>query len=382
MRLLRFLAFQRRTVRSAACVLALCAAAAGTSASTPEHGAAAPPVLGPERMPINDPPEDPVVEDAASAIGDEELDQVVLQGGDVLRGRILGQVNGALLLEHRELGLIRIPLVRVRQYGSAQSTTDDSPDAEAAVDAGDAPRGGETAAERGGSPGRSEEASEGEFRTTPWDFYVSFAFAGAFNINDELTLRGGFGARHEDDRTRTTIDAEYYFRVFNSDVTDNNFLAKLVQEWNFGRSPWLFFVQGQYQYDEFQGWEHRISGYLGPGYRLVKTEDMSLTLRVGAGATYEAGSVDEWTPELLLAEDFAWKIGERQTIAFNASIAPNIEDLSDYRIQAQLEYVLALAGAPKGLALTLGLRNIYDSKPDDDVEGNELRIYGGIRYDF
>ncbi len=310
-------------------------------------------------------------------------DQVVLKSGDVLRGRIVESTEGVLVFEHPELGPMRISLEKVSSYGPAVPALPASGGAtNVASESGDTATSTVSASPKPQSSADEIEADKTGQAIDGWDFYVSFAFAGTSNVNDEFSVRGGAGARHENERTKTTIDIEYYFRVLNSETTDNNLLANAVQEWNFGQSPWLFFVQGQYQYDELQAWQQRVSLYTGPGYRLIRGDVMQLTLRLGAGATYEAGNVDDWKPELLLAQDFAWQISERQLVAFDASIAPNVEDFSEYRIQAQLEYALALTGSKRGLALTLGLREIYDSRPDPGSVSSELRIYGGLKYGF
>jgi hypothetical protein len=307
-------------------------------------------------------------------------DQLRLRGGDLLRGKIVEVRDGIVHFEHPELGVLSIPFERIDSYGPVPADTATTtalgepvvaaPTAESATD-----MTATTATTAPPPVGKKEQTGD-------WETFIGFALAGNFALNEEVTMRANIGAKRVSPRDTTTLEAEYYYRVFNSDVTDNNILAKALQEWNFGESAWLFFAQGQYQYDEFQPWRHRVSLYVGPGYRIVRTEAMDLALRLGVGATYENGDVDQVEPEVLIAEDWTWRISPRQTLVLNTSIAPNVEDIADYRVQTQFEYRYLIDDAKRGLSLTAGLRDIYLSKPAPDGEGNELRIYAGLRYDF
>ncbi|MFO0004573.1 MAG: DUF481 domain-containing protein, partial [bacterium] len=115
-----------------------------------------------------------------------------------------------------------------------------------------------------------------------------------------------------------TIDAEYFYNVSNATTLDNNILATAIEKLDFGDKGWFGFGRAQYEYDQFQQWEHRLSGYLGPGYHLIKTDRTMLDVYAGAGASYYY-QTDEWRAEFIVGEDFEWKIDERQKITVNSS---------------------------------------------------------------
>ncbi len=313
-------------------------------------------------------------------------DQVHLKSGDVLRGTIVSSEYGVVTLDHPELGRIAIPLEKIESYGPVPEPP---AEATATVSGGASPPQPQPAAPTPLAAAPAPAASSApppapaeQLDTGDWKVHLGFALAGNFTVNDEVTLRGSIGAKRQTVNDKTTVEAEYYYRLFNSVVTDDNVLVKALQEWNVGTSPWLIFVQGQYQYDEFQPWTHRISLYAGPGYRVLHDEAMDLTIRVGAGATYENGDVNRLEPEALVAEDWSWRISHRQELSLNTSIAPNVQELDDYRVQSQLEYRFLLDETKRGLSLTAGLRDIFQSRPAPDAKANELRIYAGLRYDF
>lgn len=332
-----------------------------------------------------------------------------MKSGDALTGTIRGTDGETLVLVHPDLGELRIPLASIASYGPVEQPST-QPQQESPANPGAAPQApvpptgpkppppptspsqplvSPTTGLQAGSDDKPatatlppQPAPFGPAADGEWRVHAAFALAGNFSVTNEFAMRAGLGGERETHETKTTLEGEYYYRVFESRTTDDNILLKGLQEWRLGESPWLFFVQGQYQYDEFQPWTHRFSAYVGPGYRVFETERVGLTLRAGAGATYEAGDVHEWEPEVLVAEDFRWRISGRQQLTINSSIAPNVEDLADYRVQSSMEYRLLLDEARRGLSLTAGLRDIYLSKPAEDGKTNELRIYGGLRYDF
>ncbi|MBL9121570.1 MAG: DUF481 domain-containing protein [Phycisphaerae bacterium] len=308
-------------------------------------------------------------------------DRVTLKSGDVLHGTIVANANGALQFDHPELGRLVLPLERVASFGPEPELEPDPVQPPGATPPAAADGVAATVAERPETDGPPTNPLA-KRRTGEWKVHAAFALAGNFAVNDEFTMRAGIGAERETDRDKTTLNGEYYYRIFENVTTDNNILVKGLQEWTIGHSAWLFFTQGQYQYDEFEPWTHRLSGHIGPGYRVFDTDRIGLTLRLGAGATYEAGEVHTWEPEVLFAEDFRWRITDRQQVSLNASIAPNVEDFSDFRVQTSLEYQLLLDESKRGLSLTAGLRDIYLSRPAPDAESNELRVYAGLRYDF
>jgi putative salt-induced outer membrane protein YdiY len=317
---------------------------------------------------------------------------IELKSGDVLRGRVVAQTDSSITIEHPELGTLTISIakiVRVREMDGPPA----APTPAVPVAPSDAPMPEPPPADEGSAlaaptpppaepnPNDPREETELDPFRAAWRYYASIAFAGEFSTSDEVSIRAAAGATYETKPFQMRFDGEYYFRTLDGATTDNNLLINGIQEWTLGETKWLFFAQEQYQYDEFQSWEHRVSLYGGPGYRLIQSDAMDLTLRGGFGATYEFG-VDDWRPQALFAEDFSWQFTKRQRISINSSIAPNVSDLSDYLLQGAVEYALAVGETKRGLALTLGLRDIYDSSPPEGSTHNDLRVYGGLRYDF
>ncbi|MDI9402423.1 MAG: DUF481 domain-containing protein [Limnohabitans sp.] len=320
-----------------------------------------------------------------------ELDVITLVGGDTLRGTVVAETDMAVTLDHPALG--RIEVARERIASVTKAARPEAPTAQTQ----DAATGAETSAS--GEPvvvaqAAAEPAPPVAVLPAPvppppakpdgsWKFSLSLGFTGSETSNQSnWSLRAAGAAKRESEQDRTTITAEYYFNTANSVNTDNNLLVQGLEEFLFKDSKWEAFVQGTYQYDAFLAWEQRAGAYVGPGYRLLEGEPVSLKVRAGAGASYEFPS-SEWTPELILSDELAWTIDERSKLKQGLDFYPDIDNLGEYRFIVRLDYEIALS--PKGdLKGTAGVRDEYDSYVESSNGGtsNDLKIYAGIKVDF
>ena len=315
-------------------------------------------------------------------------DTITLVGGDVLRGKIVGETDKAVTIDHPALGRIEVSRERIASVTKAPVTT--------APVTTPAPTGGEQAvATTEATTPAPVAAPEPPVAILPaptppppakpdgsWKFSLSLGLTGS--ESDEQSnwdIRVAGAAKRESESDRTTITAEYYFQTANGANTDNNLLVQGLEEFIFKDSKWEAFVQGNYQYDEFQLWEQRIGAYAGPGYRIFEGDPLALKVRLGAGASYEFPD-STWTPELLIADELAWKIDERSTLKQGFEFYPDLENFGEYRFIIRLDYEIALS--PKGdLKGTAGVRDEYDSYVEaDQGTSNDLKVYAGIKVDF
>ena len=119
---------------------------------------------------------------------------------------------------------------------------------------------------------------------------------------------------------------------------------------------------------------------MGPGYKLFNTEDLSVDTRFGAGITYEYG-VPQTFPELLASVEWAWQINDRQKLAGTFSYAPEVTNFNQFRLSLNAEWNFQLQEA-EGLSFYIGLRDEYQSIVPQGSTRNDLRLFGGIKYDF
>jgi hypothetical protein len=332
---------------------------------------------------------------ASTTLAFADGDEITLVGGDVLRGKIVGETDTAVTLDHPALGRIEVARERIASVTKAPVTTPPvTTPAPTAAQTGEKPAeaGAEQAVATTPAPAAAPEPPVAVLPAPAppppakpdgsWKFSLSLGLTGSESDDkSNWDIRVAGTAKRESEADRTTITAEYYFQTANGENTDNNLLVQGLEEFLFKDSKWEAFVQGNYQYDEFQAWEQRIGAYAGPGYRIFEGDPLALKVRLGAGASYEFPD-STWTPELLLADELVWKIDERSALKQGFEFYPDLDNFGEYRFIIRLDYEIALS--PKGdLKGTAGVRDEYDSYVEaDQGTSNDLKVYAGIKVDF
>ena len=186
--------------------------------------------------------------------------------------------------------------------------------------------------------------------------------------------------KKETEEAKFALNAKYFYSVNGGVVSDNDVFVNADQTWLINRSRWSIFAMATYQWDEFQLWEHRFSPYAGVGYLLVKKKNLDLTLRLGAGGTWEYTNKD-FEPQFLIEIKTDWEISSLQSLEGSARIAPKMNDFSNYLMTLSLNYKLKLA-EDSPFSLNLSVLDIYDSQPEDGGTNNDLKLVLSLGYDF
>ena len=338
------------------------------------------------------------MQEADGAVSDE----VVMADGDVIRGEIIEENEDEVVIRHPVFQELRIPRGRIVAIKRAQPRPSRPGFGELVTGAGVRPlsstRRGVVAPvpepEAADRPDprqvddqQAEEAGSAvEDDTHPivdmdnWSFTMGAAFGYVQNVNDEVNVRLSAQAEHNSELARLRINNVYFLNRANGVVIDNDVEVSTIQDWFFSGSRFSIFAKGTYQWDEFEEWEQRISGYLGPGYKIVDLDDLKIDGRLGGGVTYEYG-IPQLLPELLVSTEWNWQIDARQRVTGNFAYAPDVTESNQYRLSLNLEWNFRLQDT-EGMSFYLGLRNEYQSIVPEGSTRNDLRMFGGIKYEF
>lgn len=312
---------------------------------------------------------------SATALADE----VVLVGGDVLRGTVVGETDAAVVLDHPALGRIEVARERIASVKvDAKPAPKPAPVAEGEAAAAAAPAAAKVPTAVLPAPVPPPPAKP----DGSWKFNLQASLTGSKNQTASTwNFRTAAGAKRETEEDRTTVTAEYFFATAGGNDTDNNLRVVALEEFLFKDSKWEAFGQVIYQYDDFQLWEQRIGGYIGPAYRLIEESDFTLKVRGGAGASYEFPE-SEVTPELIAGYDLVWTIDERQKLVNTFDIFPDIDEFGEYRFIVRVEYE-NLIDPETNLSFNIGVRNEYDSFiPPSAETSNDFKLYAGLKLAF
>ena len=237
-------------------------------------------------------------------------------------------------------------------------------------------------AEAGADVDLPPTAEAKEEKAVKWDNKFTLGFGLSEGNTENANVTSIYVLTRESERMKTVFDAAYFYATDSGEESENRFSTGILNDWLFPGSRWLFFADARYDYDEFQSWRHRFAFHVGPGYKLIDEDDLKLTLRAGAGALKEwLSDNDNWRPEGLAGFDFEWNISERQSFVTNFRIYPDLDDFGEFRSTTLSGWKLDIDQAD-GLALTLGLLWEYQSVVDAGNEHNDLKIFGGLTFDF
>jgi putative salt-induced outer membrane protein YdiY len=224
----------------------------------------------------------------------------------------------------------------------------------------------------------AEEAAEPK----EWKSKFVVALTGSFGNVDTQSFTANVTSVREKDVHKTTLDAAYYYGASNGDRTDNKFTAGARHDWSVRDTPWFWFAQARYDYDEFQSWEHRISFHIGPGYKIIDRDDFKWSVRGGLGAIKEFGSDNEdWRLEALIGTDVDWKITETQNLKFSSTVYPDLNEAGEFRWTNALDWSVLL-DKEANMSLTAGLRHEHQSQVSPGREHDDLKVFAGLQFDF
>lgn len=197
-----------------------------------------------------------------------------------------------------------------------------------------------------------------------WNGGVSLGLFGTEGNNDQFDVRAEIDGERDTDETRTTFLGTYSYANTNDGPSENE--AQIIgrNDWKLEDSKWFAFVSGQFDYDEFQDWDTRVSIFGGPGYVWVDDDKQRFMTRVGAGATREIGGSDNaWRAEGLVAAEYRRQLTERQLFNASAEAFPDLGDARNWRVQSRATWEI-LVDPEVALTLQIGIENQYDTNPN------------------
>jgi len=215
-----------------------------------------------------------------------------------------------------------------------------------------------------------------------WAGSVELGLNGSEGNTERLSFRGGFEAVRKVELMETKFRTSYSYATDGGEATENRARAELRNDWLFKDSPWRVFALGSFDYDEFQDWDMRLSGFGGVGYEFIKNDRTLLLGRVGAGVSKEiGGSRNELIPEALFGGDFEHKLTERQKISASVDVYPELTRVGPYRAVGRAAWEILVDPEVK-MTLKLGIEDRYDSTPGAGFKRNDLDYFAVLVWAF
>ncbi len=257
----------------------------------------------------------------------------------------------------------------------------------------------EAAAVTGGTIQTDDDSSEGDAAVQPaaeedmpedpnswadgWKFKAVVGLNGASGNNENFSARASIHGERFTSKYETTLGLSYTYGTSDGTKNTSRGVAQINNDW-LTDSKWRYFAQGKYEYDEFQQWDHRVSGAFGVGYELYKDEKTTLLIgRVGIGGYYEMGgnADEEFVPEGLIGLDLRHQWTENTTLTATSTYYPSFDDFGEFRWNtgAGIEVIM---DAESGMTLNAGFEHRHDSQPGTGTKPNDIEYYMGLGWSF
>lgn len=264
-----------------------------------------------------------------------------LRNGDKLTGEVVSQDADAVELEHPVFGRVRIPTDQLK-------------------------------------PAKRIPGLFGTGFLEGWERSVDLGVSGSEGNSPEANFRIGMKLFERTERRRWRIGGDYKLSFTDGETDDNNARLHGRRDWLFPGSRWFYTNATEYQYDQFEPWEHRVSIRTGPGYHILREGPLVLDGLLGVNLTYEFGDRNELRPELLLGFELSWDISEGQALTLSNHLLPQL-DAQELRNVTRFEWKIRLLNS-EHLSLLLGFDNEYDTAAEDDKLN--LKYYSSLSYQY
>lgn len=213
----------------------------------------------------------------------------------------------------------------------------------------------------------------------PWEGNVELGLNGTDGNSETFNVRLGVTAKHKTDTFVRSMQFTTIQKSANGVTTANTALLDGRLEWPMPGSRWNYFIHGLLEYDEFKAFDARVSGDTGFGYEWIQTDMTTLITRSGLAFSHEMGGPDNTVhPELLFGGEYKHKFNATHSISFKADYFPDVTEFSDFRLNSQASWEIALAQA-WGLSLKLSIIDRYDSTPQgarpNDLDYSTLLLW-------
>ncbi len=306
--------------------------------------------------------------------------QIRLASGEILTVTILETTETHIRCSHLVLGEILIP----RDQAVIISTTDvAAPASTEPVVAQPADASSDTEAAAPDAPVEPEGPAPKFSFWNGWKRTVDLGVIGSDGNSETFGARAAAGAERKTDYMETTIGLSYVYNSDNGEKTKSRGELTGRNDWLFGKeSRWGFFAEGKIEYDEFQDWDWRLSGFVGPSYAFIKNDKTLLRGRVGVGGSYELGGDNNgFEPELLFGLDYEHAFNDRNKVFASVEYLPSLSDFPDYRLNSKAGWEI-LVDEKSGANLKLGVVDRYDSDPGDDYKKNDIEYFITLGWSF
>jgi putative salt-induced outer membrane protein YdiY len=215
-----------------------------------------------------------------------------------------------------------------------------------------------------------------------WEGSFDFGLTGSAGNSRNTNIGLGLHAKKVSGLDTLSVDMDYYFNQDDVGVTKNRFYGLGRYERAFDCSPFSWYFDLWYEYDQFTAFRSRIGFHTGLGVSLLEWDNGFLRARAGLGASRPMSGVDAvWSPEVQAGLDYERQLTKRQKLFAHLDYYPDINDFGTFRLHARAGWEL-LIHEPSDLSLKLTAFDRYRTTTDPGFQANDLDYLLAISWGF
>jgi putative salt-induced outer membrane protein YdiY len=204
---------------------------------------------------------------------------------------------------------------------------------------------------------------------------------GGFELDEgnteELDAHARLTVRHEWSQELIEMFIAAAYAEDDNVRSENEIMGGILYENSFYDGLYWYLRQAL-EYDEFENLDLRSVTTAGLGYYWLRKPDHEFKTRAGLGYRHE--SYDDGGNENEVVFDLGWDyrldVKDWTRFTHSGTYSPSLEDFSNYRLDLDTAMVFPLD--KNDWRLKLGVRNEYNSRPDDDLEKWDNTYYANI----
>ena len=224
---------------------------------------------------------------------------------------------------------------------------------------------------------KSQTDQTGFFAFSAWDGEIDLGGSINTGNTDAKAFSGSFDLTHAVGLWRHKIDLTFDYGRNSGALTKRRLLTSY--QLNYETNARIYaFGRTEYENDKFSGFDHRVYGGTGFGYRFFNTDNLQWSVEAGPGLRYaevSSGPGDETNFTFRSATSFKWLIFPSTVISQDAEYLLNGSDT----LNATTALTVALTEKISG-RISFNLRS--DSKPPLGAVATDTTTKASVVYGF
>lgn len=329
-------------------------------------------------------------------------DQVTLNDGSVLVGKVELVANGKVTLVTDFAGKLEIEAAKIKTYsidgrvnvalssgdtlvGPVKKSADDKSTVDTAVGSVGFASGQVKSIWPEGTDSPEIVAAKAELEKAKpkWSATIEGGVTSTEGNSDTLNGRLKAEARRKsaDDLLKYYLSIEYGEqndrRNKNEDIVGTRYEQNIT-------AKWFWYARGELEYDEFEDLDLRATAAGGIGYAWLKDDIRDLKTSLGAGYRHQAYESGRNTDDAILdlGLDIRRDFGQYFRFTHSTVYSPSLEDFAEYRVTADTAVAIPLGPKSDIWKLKLGFKKEYNSDPQPGFDNLDSTVYANIAVDI